>query len=81
MVKHCDRCPPDPRTDTPLDPEADTPPPRVEMVTESGGTHPSGMHSCLLLNAILIYSFNVFEFPKKISYNTKKNLIVANNFY
>ena len=41
---------------TPLDPEADTPPPPplspVEMATEAGGTHPTGMHSCLILKLI-----------------------------
>ena len=36
----------------PLDPEADTPSPRgrpspVETATEAGGTHPTGMHSCV----------------------------------
>ena len=38
-----------PRADTLLlgrhPPRADTPPPK--MVTEAGGTHPTGMHSCL----------------------------------
>ena len=53
--------PPDPEAEYPLYPEADTPPPgprgrhppgprsshrTVEMATEAGDTHPTGMHSC-----------------------------------
>ena len=30
-----------------------TPPPPQEMATEAGGTHPTGMHSCFLLDFIL----------------------------
>ena len=39
--------PPDPDADPPPDPEADTPLP-VETATGAGGTHPTGMHSCVL---------------------------------
>ena len=41
--------PPRPRGRHPLDPEANTPPlpTTVEKATEAGGTHPTGMHSCL----------------------------------
>ena len=34
--------------DTPLNPEADTPPTPVGTATEEGGTHP-GMHSCFVI--------------------------------
>ena len=44
---------PDPEADTSLDPEADTP---VETATEAGGTHPTGMHSCIQLILIVISS-------------------------
>ena len=46
------RHPLDPLEDTLLmqrqtqDPQADIPPQSVEMATEAGGTHPTGMHSC-----------------------------------
>ena len=58
----------DPKAD-PLDPESDTPPwtqrqtpgprgrtppPPVEMATEAGGTHPTGMHSCIIINSPII---------------------------
>ena len=57
MVKRgCgDGGPMDPEADTTLDPKANTPPlrserqtPTLEMATEVGGVHPTGMHSCFL---------------------------------
>ena len=54
--------PPDPDADpsldpegyTLLDPEADTTPLPVEAATEAGGTHPTGMHSLLMLGIHII---------------------------
>ena len=46
--------------DTPLDthlPWPDTPPPKVKMTIEAGGTHPTGMRSCLhLIMVTYLYS-------------------------
>ena len=44
----------DPEADTPLDPEVDTTPLPVEAATEAGGTHPTGMHSLLMLGIHII---------------------------
>ena len=58
------------QTQTPLDPEADTPSP--EMTIESGGTHPTGMHSCFKQKCAS------FQDSRFTFYNTR--IVLSSNF-
>ena len=52
-------------------PQADTPPP--EMVTEAGGTHPTGMHSCVGI----IFMYALFTVTTTIRTNLSGSYSIA----
>ena len=79
-----DQAPP-PRTRHPPSPGTRHPLPRQQTATVADGTHPTGMHSCCLLNFNYVSLSNIeldllFHWPNLCSNNNNNNLFLCERY-